>query len=89
MIPKSFNALWFTNTLSEKKNFDCTINLDVSFLFSAETQAQDCYANPVAIADFAKHCVQRRKYPVLLQIEFNNATRERDDQVCKNNSRQN
>ena len=39
------------------------------------------YANPVAIADFEKHCAQRRKYPVLLQIEFNNATREDELQV--------
>ena len=35
----------------------------------------------MAIGDFEKHCVQRRKYPVLLQIEFNNATKENDSQV--------
>jgi protein tyrosine phosphatase len=38
------------------------------------------YANPVGIADFEKHCIQRRKYPVLLQIEFNNATKDHPDQ---------
>lgn len=41
------------------------------------------YANPVAIGDFEKHCMQRRKYPVLLQIEFNNATREDDSQTTR------
>jgi len=52
------------------------------------------YANPVAVGDFEKHCIQRRKYPVLLQIEFNNATRENDAQTTrqgaqKNNSEKN
>ena len=51
--------------------------------FSAERDSftTEFYANPVGIADFEKHCIQRRKYPVLLQIEFNNATRENDAQV--------
>ena len=54
------------------------------FFFSAERDSftTEFYANPVAIGDFQKHCAQRRKYPVLLQIEFNNATKERADQVC-------
>ena len=30
------------------------------------------------MGDFQKHCTQRRKYPVLLQIEFNNAVKEKD-----------
>ena len=51
--------------------------------FSAERDSftTEFYANPVGIADFEKHCIQRRKYPVLLQIEFNNATKEHTDQV--------
>jgi len=36
------------------------------------------YEKPVAVGDFNKHCAQRRKYPVLLKIEFNNAVREKD-----------
>jgi hypothetical protein len=36
------------------------------------------YEKPVAVSDFQKHCAQRRKYPVLLQIEYNNAVKERD-----------
>merc|ERR1719273_2395949 len=47
------------------------------------------YANPVAIGDFEKHCVQRRKYPVLLQIEFNNATRENDAQTTRSGAQKN
>jgi len=47
------------------------------------------YANPVAIGDFEKHCVQRRKYPVLLQIEFNNATRENDAQTTRQGAQKN
>ena len=48
------------------------------FLVAASNDSftTEFYANPVAIGDFEKHCAQRRKYPVLLQIEFNNATRE-------------
>ena len=30
------------------------------------------------MGDFQKHCAQRRKYPVLLQIEFNNAVKEKE-----------
>merc|ERR1719394_2391009 len=26
--------------------------------------------------DFVRHCAQRRKYPVLLKVEFNNAVKE-------------
>merc|ERR1712223_949089 len=47
------------------------------------------YANPVGIADFEKHCIQRRKYPVLLQIEFNNATKEHTDQNTRVGSKKN
>ena len=55
----------------------------VFFNISAERDSftTEYYANPVGIADFEKHCAQRRKYPVLLQIEFNNATKENTDQV--------
>merc|ERR1712223_856332 len=47
------------------------------------------YANPVGIADFEKHCIQRRKYPVLLQIEFNNATKEHTDRNTRVGSKKN
>ena len=43
------------------------------------------YENPVSIGDFEKHCAQRRKYPVLLQIEFNNAIKEVEVQVSSHN----
>ena len=46
------------------------------FAATNDSFTTEFYANPVAIGDFEKHCAQRRKYPVLLQIEFNNATRE-------------
>ena len=51
------------------------------FAAQGDSFTTEFYANPVAIADFEKHCAQRRKYPVLLQIEFNNATREDELQV--------
>ena len=56
-----------------------------TFPLSAERDSftTEFYANPVGIADFEKHCIQRRKYPVLLQIEFNNATKEHTDQVSR------
>ena len=59
------------------------VNLTYFSVFAAEGDSftSEFYANPVAIGDFEKHCIQRRKYPVLLQIEFNNATRENDAQV--------
>jgi len=41
------------------------------------------YAKPVAIGDFQKHCAQRRKYPVLLKLEFNNAIKEREVQPSR------
>ena len=49
-------------------------------LFSAENDVttSEFYEKPVAVGDFQKHCAQRRKYPVLLQIEYNNAVKERD-----------
>ena len=48
--------------------------------FSAENDVttSEFYEKPVAVGDFQKHCAQRRKYPVLLQIEYNNAVKERD-----------
>ena len=59
------------------------MNKPIYFFISAERDSftTEYYANPVGIADFEKHCAQRRKYPVLLQIEFNNATKENTDQV--------
>jgi len=41
------------------------------------------YAKPVSIGDFQKHCVQRRKYPVLLKLEFNNAIKETEVQPTR------
>jgi len=32
--------------------------------------------NPVPETDFVRHCAQRRKYPILLKVEFNNAVKE-------------
>lgn len=34
------------------------------------------YEKPVPELDFVRHCAQRRKYPVLLKVEFNNAIKE-------------
>jgi len=34
------------------------------------------YEKPVPETDFVKHCAQRRKYPVLLKVEFNNGVKE-------------
>ncbi len=39
---------------------------------------------PVTVGDFEKHCAQRRKYPVLLQIEFNKAVKEAEIQATRN-----
>jgi len=52
----------------------------ISNIFSAEkdTVTSEYYEKPVAVGDFYKHCAQRRKYPVLLKIEFNNAVKEKD-----------
>jgi hypothetical protein len=38
--------------------------------FSAEKDqfTSEFYELPVAVGDFEKHCAQRRKYPVLLQV---------------------
>ena len=45
------------------------------------------YAKPVSIGDFTKHCQQRRKYPVLLKLEFNNAIKEREIQPSRHGTR--
>jgi len=34
------------------------------------------YEKPVPETDFVRHCTQRRKYPVLLKVEFNNGIKE-------------
>merc|ERR1719348_1491418 len=34
------------------------------------------YEKPVPETDFVRHCAQRRKYPILLKVEFNNAVKE-------------
>ena len=59
--------------------------------FSAENDqaTSGFYAKPVAIGDFQKHCIQRRKYPVLLKLEFNNAVKEREIQPCRASNRKN
>ena len=58
-----------------------SINNNVYFVsVSAEKDAvtTEYYEQPVAVGDFQKHCAQRRKYPVLLQLEFNNAVKEKE-----------
>merc|ERR1719464_281627 len=45
------------------------------------------YAKPVSIGDFTKHCAQRRKYPVLLKLEFNNAIKEREIQPSRHGTK--
>ena len=39
---------------------------------------QEFYDRAVAMADFEGHCAQRRKYPVLLKLEFNSAIRDKE-----------
>ena len=39
---------------------------------------QEFYDRAVAIAEFEGHCAQRRKYPVLLKLEFNGAIRDKE-----------
>ena len=49
------------------------VNKNFSFLLFAaeEGNAMAAIANkPVEVANFSKHCDQRRKYPVLLRVEF-------------------
>lgn len=45
------------------------------------------YAKPVSVGDFQKHCAQRRKYPILLKLEFNNAVREQEMQHCRHGTK--
>ena len=58
-------------------------------LFAAENDERTSgfYAKPVSIGDFTKHCAQRRKYPVLLKLEFNNAIKEREVQPSRHGTR--
>lgn len=65
----------------KKRETQMTTIFFLCFAAQGDSFTTEFYANPVAIADFEKHCAQRRKYPVLLQIEFNNATREDELQV--------
>jgi len=37
----------------------------------------------VTVGDFEKHCAQRKKYPVLLKIEYNKAIKEAEMQVTR------
>jgi len=57
-------------------------------LILAERNQLTCefYEKPVSVNDFEKHCGQRRKYPVLLQIEFNKATKEVETQTTRHAS---
>ena len=61
---------------------------DLIFL-SAENDVSTSgfYAKPVSIGDFTKHCAQRRKYPVLLKLEFSNAIKEREIQPSRHGTR--
>uniref|UniRef100_A0A0K2SYQ5 Receptor-type tyrosine-protein phosphatase kappa n=3 Tax=Lepeophtheirus salmonis TaxID=72036 RepID=A0A0K2SYQ5_LEPSM len=50
----------------------------------SDTLTSSFYEKPVSISEFQKHCGQRRKYHVLLQIEYNNAIKEKE---LRNSSR--
>jgi len=45
------------------------------------------YEKPVPENDFVNHCIQRRKYPVLLKMEFNNAVRENNQHSLRHGSK--
>jgi protein tyrosine phosphatase len=45
------------------------------------------YEKPVPETDFVKHCAQRRKYPVLLKVEFNNGIKENVAQPVRHASK--
>jgi len=45
------------------------------------------YEKPVPENDFVRHCVQRRKYPVLLKMEFNNAVKENNQHSLRHGSK--
>ena len=63
-------------------------NFKTLFLSAESDQATSgFYAKPVSIGDFTKHCAQRRKYPVLLKLEFNNAIKEREIQPSRHGTR--
>ena len=63
--------------------------LNIFIFISAENDQRTSgfYAKPVSIGDFTKHCAQRRKYPVLLKLEFNNAIKEREIQPSRHGTR--
>ena len=63
--------------------------LNILIFISAENDQRTSgfYAKPVSIGDFTKHCAQRRKYPVLLKLEFNNAIKEREIQPSRHGTR--
>jgi hypothetical protein len=51
------------------------------FIFLAaenDHMTKEFYERPVAVAEFQKHCAQRRKYPVLMKLEFNSAIKDRE-----------
>jgi len=45
------------------------------------------YEKPTPENDFVGHCIQRRKYPVLLKMEFNNAVRENSQHSLRHGSK--
>jgi len=45
------------------------------------------YEKPVPETDFVKHCAQRRKYPVLLKVEFNNGVKENSQNSMRHASK--
>jgi len=45
------------------------------------------YEKPVPENDFVQHCIQRRKYPVLLKMEFNNAVKENNQHSLRHGSK--
>jgi len=44
-----------------------------------DEQTVQLYEKPVPENDFVRHCTQRRKYPVLLKVEFNNGVKENNN----------
>ncbi len=74
-------------SVSKIKSILLTVrNSPLPFFFSRPTylpaekdsMTAELYERPVAVADFHKHCAQRRKYPVLMKLEFNSAIRDRE-----------
>ena len=53
-----------------------------ALIFSAEEDDAivQLSENPVPETDFVRHCAQRRKYPILLKVEYPNLLKVTDTQ---------